>query len=118
MSFEAVPEGPEKSKRKKLDIFESRYEKINNALDKASNISEHKEILQQLKAQEAAKELKKLKEEQEEEKVEEKLLNQLEFMHLKCPKCGGSTIKELANKDPKTIKLQCFDCKNIWELVR
>lgn len=63
----------------------------------------------------------KEKEEKEQgntERVAEKVLNELENMGIKCPRCGFKNVREnreLAEKEPDFSYLECLDCKYRWK---
>ncbi len=55
-------------------------------------------------------------EKEESEKVAEKIVDELENIGIKCPRCGLKNVKqdkELSRKDGK-VHLECLDCENKW----
>ncbi len=78
------------------------------------------------KAMERRKEVMKevLKEKEEEEKednerVAEKLMDEIELMGIKCPRCASRNVKELtegkADEASQYHHLFCVDCKKEWK---
>lgn len=64
---------------------------------------------------------KEEKEEKNTERVAEKVLNELENIGIKCPRCGLKNVrenKELIDKEPDLSHLECLDCKYRWKEER
>jgi len=100
--FEAAPPSPERRKKNKFESFgESAYESTKK--------------MKQKKLLESQNALSELKEDDEEVKVEEKLVNALETLHHKCPRCGSSNIKQIENVKSDLDTFFCVDCRNKWE---
>lgn len=56
-------------------------------------------------------------EEEQSEKVAEKIVDELEMIGIKCPRCGLKNVKESAELSDKFGRtyLECLDCKHYWD---
>ena len=102
-----------KKKRRRSSFFEYKVEvpkKHIDSIEKAKELSEHKEVLP---IKTYSKNPKENQEKEEAEEAAQKILEKLDDLVKKCEECKSQNLK-ISEKN-KVVKFECRDCGYEWE---